>query len=260
MRSVKVGVVLLAATAFSVVTTTSASATGVFLSSIENAALLSEKIATQTFATNEGSVECQKAKVKGDALSAENAQAVEVDYESCTAFGFVGVSISVAHYDFKAGGSLEIESPITIEVPLTGCVVTVPAQTVSSVAYATEGNNIKLTPNATSIHYEANGACVEEGSFGNGTYKGSSEWMIAGGTLGFMPNGGQEQITESSGELAGINNPFELEATILSIKAVGNGGTILGGTCKVFKNYAALTQCTVEQDPPVKFVVKWMAY
>lgn len=184
----KLGIALVAALVFAFAATASASATG-FLTTVSKAAILSTKEKVQIFTTNEGTVECSKLATTGTTgNTGEEAasQKAVVKYESCTAFGFVEVNISPADYNFLSNGEVEIEKVIDIEVPLIGCKVEVPAQKVKSVAYSNSGSNILLTPNVKEIHYTATGGCSDDGSFTNGTYTGTSEVMIASGTVSFM--------------------------------------------------------------------------
>jgi hypothetical protein len=191
MKSIKLGLSLIAALVFSVAMTTSASAQS-FLSSAKEK-LLSTNVAKQVFVTEAGTTECTKAPItSGNSSGMETTeQTATVKYEGCTAFGFAEVTISPVEYTFRANGEVLIDK---ISFVTTGCEVSVPAQTVSKVDFATKGSNILLEPLVTGILYTATGSfCAKTGEFKNGTYKGHSEVMIATGSLSFMAGGGEEE-------------------------------------------------------------------
>jgi hypothetical protein len=186
MRSIKLGLGIVAVLIFSVAMTASASATA-FLSSAKEK-LLSTNVAEQVFVTEAGTTECSKATITaGESSGAEaTEQSATIKYENCKAFGFVEVTISPAEYVFLASGEVHIQKLISIKT--TGCEVSVPAQLVSKVDYVTKGSNLLLEPLVTGILYTGSGAlCTKSGTFKTGTYKGHSEAMIAAGTLSFMP-------------------------------------------------------------------------
>lgn len=190
-RSVKLSLGLVAALVVCIAMTASASASS-FLSSAKEK-LLAENVATQVFTTEAGTAECAKASVTaGESSGAEaTQQSVTIKYEGCKTFGFVEVTISPAEYVFTAEGEVFISKSMSIKT--TGCEVSVPAQSLHKVDYATKGNNLLLEPLVTGIEYTAAGsACSKTGTFSNGTYKGHSEVMIAHGTLSFMAAGGGE--------------------------------------------------------------------
>lgn len=131
---------------------------------------------TQTFVTGAGEVKCTAAATTGEVTELEAThQKVVVNYSGCTAFGFVGVTISAAHYNLFSSGSVNIEEPITISVPLAGCTVKVPAQEgLGTVTYANSGTkNIEEKSAVTGIHYEGSGGlCGGTGT--TGTYSGNN--------------------------------------------------------------------------------------
>jgi hypothetical protein len=266
MRSIKLGLALVVALVFGVAMTASASATS-FLSSAKEK-LLSTNVADQVFVTEAGTTECTKAPITaGESSGTETTeQKATIKYESCTAFKIAEVTISPAEYAFQADGEVEILKLISIKV--TGCEVSVPAQTVSKVDYATKGSNILLEPLVTGILYTASGSlCAKTGEFKNGTYKGHAEVMTASGSLSVMTGEAEENITTTeytgaeSGALTGTNrNPFELLAEVVRIiPNAGTGPILAGGTCAVGVHRGSLLTCTVVQDHPVGNVVRWRA-
>ncbi len=182
-----VGVV--AALMLSVAMTASASAALLLFLSTKNEKLLAEKVSTQVFKVEAGEVRCNTVNILvGTTAAKSEDQLALVDYENCTAFGFITVRISPAHYLFLANGTVHILKEIKINVPANGCEVGVPAQETHSVAYKNSGKNILIEPNVTGIKYSQNANCGGgAGNFANGTYTGNLEVMIPNGTVSFDP-------------------------------------------------------------------------
>jgi hypothetical protein len=190
MKHIKIlGLALVALIALGAMSVSSASAAE-FLSSAK-AKLLSTNVATQKFKTDQGTVECNEAKItEGESSGTETLdQLAVIKYGNCKAFGFVEVDISPAHYLFLSSGEVHILKLIQIIVLGLGnnCEISVPAQSVNKVDYRTSGNNLLLEPLVSNIHYTANSKCSPSGSFTDGTYSGHVEAMIQGGSLSFMP-------------------------------------------------------------------------
>lgn len=151
--------------------------------------LLTTKVQTQVFSTEEGTVECTEAIVASGTSStaASASQLAELKYGKCTAFGLVSAEISPADYVFEANGEVHIEKLIKFFAPALGCEVSVPAQSAKEIKYDDNDGNIELLPKVTGILYTANSKCTKPGEFKNGTYTGNSEVMIAKGGLAFVP-------------------------------------------------------------------------
>jgi hypothetical protein len=158
----------------------------------------------QVFNTGAGEVVCKKAVTSGTIASvAATNQHVTVNYSECTAFGFVGVHITPATYNFTAAKTVEheggikttlpnqadVESAITITVTKTlftaHCSLVVGKQTLSSIDFANNGNNVIVTPTVTGIHSAGTGG-VCGGTNTTGTYSGRSEVnRVSGGSVSF---------------------------------------------------------------------------
>jgi hypothetical protein len=193
MRTVnllKLGVGIVAALMLSIAMTASASAAE-FLSNKAGEKLLAEKVATQVFKINAGEVKCNTVNIlAGTTVAKSTKQLALVDYEKCTAFGFIEVRISKAHYLFLASGLVHISQLIKIFTPANGCEVSVPKQTIHGVTYKNNAakTNIIVEPNVSNIEYTQNARCAGgEGTFTNGTYSGNLEVMIKTGTVSFDP-------------------------------------------------------------------------
>lgn len=197
----KVAIAIAAVLAFGIATAASASAKSFLASAKEK--LLSTKVAKQVFTTEAGTSECGKAAITaGESSTTETTeQTATIQYEECRSFGFVETTFSPVEYDFEADGEVEILK--TISIKAIGCEISVPPQSVNSIDYQTAGSNLLLEPLVTGILYTATGStCAKTGEFKNGTYKGHSEAMIAGGTLSFMASGQTGPLLSSSNPLS----------------------------------------------------------
>jgi hypothetical protein len=125
----RLGMVLVAVCAFSVMAVSSASAAPLFLSH-PTGLLLASAGGTQTFTTTAGPVTCTALKLlhPGDltvALRSLTLLAI-VDYENCKAFGILPITVHPVRYLFDANGLTTVESTILL-LGEQGCVITVPA-------------------------------------------------------------------------------------------------------------------------------------
>lgn len=179
MRIIKISLGLAAVLLLGIVSTGVASASN-FLAT-EASKLKATKVKEQIFITNAGTVNCSAITILSgtSTTGSSTEQLALVDYSSCTAFGFVTVTISPADYDFLANGAVNILHLISIKT--TGCEVSVPPQEVSSVVYKNVGKNIELVPNVSAIKYTTHGSTCENKSGSNGTYTGTSEVTLEGG-------------------------------------------------------------------------------
>ncbi len=188
MRSFKkIGAIALAVVAFSALGVASASAAEFTASS--TGSLTGAATADQVFNTGAGEVVCKTAATTGTVASTKATnQHVTVTYGTCKAFGIATVDISAATYNFTSNGQVHIVNPITITVTgfLIECTVTVPAQTVGTVDFATSGTGVAVTPTVTGITSTGNGGLCG-GHNTTGTYTGASKvsHSTAGQTLSF---------------------------------------------------------------------------
>lgn len=265
MRSIKLGLALVAALAFSATVTASASAAS-FISSETKAKLLSEGVQSQVFKTNAGEVKCSEAKIEagetGTVDLPESVQLAEIHYGNCLAFGFVPTTLKNADYLFLPNGTVHIDSEVTIVGG--GCEVKVPAQSVGTVKYSDNGNNIKIEPNVTGILYTAKSCPSGNGEAKNGTYTGNSEAMIASGAVEFVADenagvkfvlfsttfGGAGKATLRVIIVNHTNLAVEITANVVAFS--GQGAIINTGTCKPRERMAANGgTCEYSQEDPV---------
>ena len=162
----------------------------------EEAHTLLEGIATtnQEFNVAAGNLVCTEGIFHGtSSVATVDEQTVEPTYKKCHGpLGEVTVDMNGCHYlltvDPATGtpttGTVHINCPTKpIEVTAGICTVTVPSQTVGGITYVNEGSgssrDVKVTANATGIHYIQHGIFCPGNSFSssktftNGTYKGS---------------------------------------------------------------------------------------
>lgn len=161
--------------------------------------LEAKALATQTFKTAAGNVECEKLSATGTVEGGKKpTQNATVTYETCKAFGHTA-TVSPAHYEFNANGSVKIiTEAITVTVKVEGvtkCTVTVPTQTIEDEPSSQEGvefenlagGNLKVIPEpVTNIASEGKGTLCEYNELGTaakGTYTGASEVHDTGGAI-----------------------------------------------------------------------------
>lgn len=270
MRKIKLGLGLIAMLAFGIAMTATASAAS-FLSSAKEK-LLYTNVSEQAFVTEAGTAECSnEAVTAGESAGAETTEEdVTVQYSGCTAFGFLEATISPAEYGLSTEGEVFIKKLISIKT--IGCEVSVPAQSVNKMDYATKGNNLLFEPLISGIEYTVSGSvCAKTGAFANGTYKGHSEMMIAHGTLSYMSTGGGEKqkisITPNEGNVGGgkcpenakkevefgavkewceyrVKNENAIEEVTVQKIELGLFPECVGLTCLVRKNAISIPECS----------------
>ncbi|HEV7942217.1 MAG TPA: hypothetical protein VGP17_05390 [Solirubrobacteraceae bacterium] len=166
---------------------------------------------TQVFKTKAGSISCTKLKGTGTVSeTTTETQTTSIQYEDCTAFGIISASISLAEYLFMANGEVKILKTIEIKAP--GCEITVPAQTVSSVAYKNRGVGIEIVPSVTKIESEGKGSFCAYAKEKEGTYKGTAFTELEGGEIQVGNNDNVTGEPAGAGELVGPGKPFTFGA------------------------------------------------
>jgi hypothetical protein len=181
MRIVHVCVGLAAVLLVGITSTGSALAANEQFLASEASKLLAQNVKTQTFITNAGTLSCTGLKVLAGTSHAPSSteQLVLFDYEKCTAFGFVSITISPVDVDLRANGEADILHLWSLKT--TGCEMSIPAQTVGTIAYKNVGKNIELVPAMKGLKYTAEGSICKGDSGSNGTMTGTWELMLEGG-------------------------------------------------------------------------------
>lgn len=175
------GVTCIAALALAAMTASAASAASFTASA--TGTLKGTSTGNQVFTTGGGgSVTCTHAHTTGTITSTQAAsQHVTVTYTNCTAFGFLGATVSPATYELYANGEVDVENTITISV--AGCTTTVkPQKGLKSVTYTSAGGKITQHSAVKNIVSTASGFPCSGGT--TGTYTGSNiVERVGGGTL-----------------------------------------------------------------------------
>jgi len=196
MRIVKrLGLVLVAAFAFSAMAVSCASAAPKFLAHPPKALILAFADNTQVFKTKPGNVECTALKLlsPGDVAPALEASSilVIVKYENCTAFG-ISATVHPVHFEIFANGLARIARDVKI-LAATGCEVTVPSasnQSLWTVKFDNTSNNgILLLANVTKITSSGVGGLFglcAYGSENEGTYVGTTHVKLDGPANGVI--------------------------------------------------------------------------
>jgi hypothetical protein len=136
---------------------------------------------TQVLTVNGGKIECTAAAISGSLEAYESEeQKVTVNYSGCKAFGFTGVTVSPAEYDYHAGGTVDVLNTITINVAGFCSVTVKPQAGLSAVTYENNAGKVRIKHALTGIAYETGGGlCGAKGV--NGTFSGNDEVEVAGG-------------------------------------------------------------------------------
>jgi hypothetical protein len=187
MRYVRfLGIATMATLALLATMTGIASAETTIFTASKAGKLSSAKVKLQVFTFEAGKVECTGAKITAGEAKAGSVedQAVTVQYEGCTAFGFAEVKFSPVEYFIGADKLTKILKSFKIET--IGCTVTVAEQMRLEYngPWVNRPPSIEWVPAAKGIEYTAAGAlCAKAGAFANGTYTGTMEIVLAGGEL-----------------------------------------------------------------------------
>jgi hypothetical protein len=181
MRIVKVCVGLVAILLVGIASTGSALAAGEEFLASEASKLIAQKVKNQVLVTNAGTMTCTGLKTLAGTSTAGSSteQLVLIDYEGCTAFGFVNVTVSPVDLDLQANNDAKILKLWSIKT--TGCEVSIPVQSVSQIIYSNLGKNIEVAPAISDLAYTAEGSVCKKDSGGNGTFKGPWELSLEGG-------------------------------------------------------------------------------
>jgi hypothetical protein len=181
MRIVRrLGLVLVAACAFSAMAMSSASASPTFLAHPPGGLLLAKAGGKQVLKTKAGNVECTALKLlpPGDTAPATLVSLsilAVVDYEKCTAFGLAAI-VHPVRYLIDANGVVALEN--TVLVLALECTVTVPAAQNQSLRTVLFVNNpttrgVLLISDVTGITSEGTGAACTYEKESNGTESGT---------------------------------------------------------------------------------------
>jgi hypothetical protein len=137
----------------------------------------------QEFKMGSSTIECTAVTGTGEVKETKMVTHKEVlTFSGCSGFG-VSLTISAGHFEFNANGSEKLESRITISSESLTCEVYIEPQTMNGLSYANSSGKVTATGSVGDIHYRPTGEeCgTKEGT--NGSYSGSIQAELEGGTV-----------------------------------------------------------------------------
>jgi hypothetical protein len=181
-RIMMFGLASVAAFAMVAVTAVSVSATGHEFVASKTGKTKSKASGAQVFKTGGGTLECAAASGTGEIKELKSTIHKEtVTYSECVAFGG-SVTITAAHYEFSANGSVRLEKTVTITPAGSGCEIVVEPQTLEKVTYSNTSGKITAEPSLVKIHsIGTGGLCGAEST--TGSFSGSTVGEVEGGTI-----------------------------------------------------------------------------
>jgi hypothetical protein len=183
MRRIMVlGLASVAAFAMVAVGAVSVSATGHEFVASKTGKTKSKASGAQLFKTGAGTLECSGATGTGEVKELKSATHKEtVTYTGCSAFGS-SVTITAAHYEFSANGSVRLEKTITLTPVGSECEILVEPQILEKVGYSNSGGKITASTSLVKIKsIGTGGLCGTENT--EGTFSGSTVGEVEGGTI-----------------------------------------------------------------------------
>jgi hypothetical protein len=138
----------------------------------------------QVFKTGAGSeVTCSTDAVTGSAVSGNSLhQLVDISYSGCKVLGFVNAEVSLAQYLLSADLLALLENTVIINIPFVCHITVKPQHFPTGLLFTNKGSNLVETTHVSGIKSEGSGSeCGTVSS--TGTYTGTTEVAVAGGTL-----------------------------------------------------------------------------
>jgi hypothetical protein len=177
------GVILLSATTLAGVSAVSVSANGHEFVANKTGKTTSKGTNRQIFKTGAGTIECTTVTGTGkiEALSFGTHKEV-LTYSGCTGFGTT-LNITPAHFEFNANETATLEKAVTISSESLTCKVVVEPQTLNNVAYTNSSGKLIATATVTGIHSLPTGGKCGSKENAEGSYSGSIEAELEGGTV-----------------------------------------------------------------------------
>jgi len=177
------GLALVAAYAVVAVSAVSVSASGHEFYASKTGKVKSKQTNVQIFKTTAGTMECNEASGTGEVKEGKQITHKEVvTYSGCSAFGG-SVTITAAHFEFNANGSVRVEKQVVITPVGEGCEFLVEPQTIEHVGYENKtGGKLEAKVNGLKIHVIGTGGTCG-GEENNASYNGAVLGELEGGTL-----------------------------------------------------------------------------
>jgi hypothetical protein len=137
----------------------------------------------QIFKTSSGTIECTTVTGSGEMKETKMVTHKEVlTYGGCSGFG-VTLKVTAAHFEFNANGSAKLENQVIISSASLTCEVILEPQTLESISYANSSGKVNATASVSGIHSKPTGGICGSKESTNGTYSGSIQGELEGGTL-----------------------------------------------------------------------------
>ncbi len=177
------GVVLLAAFTLVGVGAVSVSASGDEFVTNTTGKTKSKGTNVQKFKMGSSTIECTTVTGSGEVKETKMVTHKEVlTYSNCSGFG-VGLNITPAHFEFNANGSEKLENRIIVSSESLTCEVIIEPQTLNGISYANGSGKVTATGSVTGIHYKPTGGECGSKEGTNGSYSGSVQAELEGGTV-----------------------------------------------------------------------------
>jgi len=177
------GVVLLAAFTLVGVGAVSVSASGEEFVTSTTGKTKGKGTNVQKFKTSGGTIECTSVTGTGEVKTTKMTTHKEVlTYSGCSGFGVI-IKVSPADFEFNANGSAKLENQVIVSSESLTCEVLIEPQTLTSIGYANSSGKVTATASVTGIHYIPTGGVCGSKEGTNGTYSGSIQGELVGGTV-----------------------------------------------------------------------------
>jgi hypothetical protein len=149
--------------------------------------LKNKALNVQVFTFAAGAVECTREASEGVAPGLKFETFKEkVTFTGCTAFGFVEVKATPTELEFAdAKGWVSFLKPLTFEIPLAGCSVTITNPLNNerkAVTYANAAKKVQIKVAANNIRYETTGGICGAGGIA-ASYTGNAELELEEGEI-----------------------------------------------------------------------------
>jgi hypothetical protein len=177
------GVVLLAAFTLVGVGAVSVSASGEEFVTSTTGKTKSKQTNVQKLKMGSSTIECTTATGTGEVKSTTMTTHKEVvTYGGCSGLG-VSLNVSPAHFEVYANGSEKLESRVTVSSESLICKVYIEPQTMTGISYTNSSGKVTATTSVTGIHYKPTGEECGGAEGTNGSYSGSVQAELEGGTV-----------------------------------------------------------------------------
>ncbi len=137
----------------------------------------------QVFKTGAGTIECTTVTGTGkvEALSFGVHKEV-LTYSGCVGFGTT-LNITPAHFEFNANETATLEKRVTVSSESLTCEVFIEPQTLNNIGYTNSSGKLIATATVTGIHSIPTGGTCGSKENAEGSYSGSIEAELEGGTV-----------------------------------------------------------------------------